>query len=286
MYHGDLGTPGFPRHPHRGFETLTVVRRGLVDHCDSLGATARYGQGDAQWLTTGKGICHSEMFPLVSSTTDNTMELFQIWINLSSDKKMSGPWFEMYWDKDQPIADFGPQGKQTHLRVVGGSLAGLQSPPPPPSSWAANENNYVVIATIKMDPTATWILPKTATGINRVLYFFKGREVTIASSKETQRGAFTLKSDVDIELIAGDDEVEFLLLQGRPIGEPVVQRGPFVVNTEKQLQQAFVDYRQTQFGNWQFPNDQPTHPREAKRFAILPNGKEIRPPADATAEEC
>ena len=312
MYHGGEaeGVPGFPRHPHRGFETVTVVRQGLVDHCDSLGATARYGvfagmlpicltmhtltatrtgQGDAQWLTTGAGICHSEMFPLVESKSANPMELFQIWINLPAKSKMTPPWFEMYWADVQPKKDFVDDKQlRTHVRVVGGTLAGLTALPPPPTSWAADPNNHVVIATLKMEPGATWTLPKTAPGINRVLYWFKGSQVGIAGSNETAHGAFTLRSDVDVELVSDSsstEPVEFLLLQGRPINEPVVQQGPFVVNTQKQLSEAFGDYQRTQFGRWTFDSDEPTHPRDAKRFALLPDGTKIQPEEVVTGND-
>ena len=101
MYHGTV-VPGFPAHPHRGFETVTIVRRGLIDHSDSLGAAARYGGGDVQWLTAGSGVVHSEMFPLLERDAPNPVELFQIWLNLPTASKMAAPYFTMFWSERIP----------------------------------------------------------------------------------------------------------------------------------------------------------------------------------------
>ena len=115
MYHGDV-VPGFPQHPHRGFETVTIVKRGLIDHADSLGAVARFGGGDVQWLTAGKGIVHSEMFPLIHRDAPNPLELFQIWVNLPRANKLVEPHFSMLWRDAVPV--FQSAGAMRSLPVV------------------------------------------------------------------------------------------------------------------------------------------------------------------------
>ena len=117
MYHGSV-VPGFPSHPHRGFETITYVRRGLVDHSDSLGAAARYGRGDVQWMTAGKGIQHAEMFPLLDQDGDNPMELFQIWLNLPAEDKMVEPSYKMLWDGEIPRVPVDGEGEITVIAVA------------------------------------------------------------------------------------------------------------------------------------------------------------------------
>ncbi len=125
MYHGDT-IPGFPQHPHRGFETVTFVREGFIDHSDSLGATARFGRGDVQWLTAGAGIVHSEMFPLLRPDAGNRLELFQIWVNLPAKSKFAAPYFTMFWDKDVPRArpDARRRGHGRRRRARGRKPAG------------------------------------------------------------------------------------------------------------------------------------------------------------------
>jgi hypothetical protein len=273
MYHG-REVPGFPQHPHRGFETVTIVRQGFIDHSDSLGATARFGQGDVQWLTAGRGILHSEMFPLLEPERPNPLELFQIWLNLPSADKLVEPHFSMLWNQDIPHrVESDVDGRSTEVVLVAGSLSELEALPSPPHSWAARPEAHVAIWTIRMHPGARWTLPRAAPGLNRTLYFFRGTSLTIAGALLDQRGAVALRSDADVALENGNEVGELLLLQGRPIGEPVVQHGPFVMNTRSEIERAFADYRQTQFGGWPWPSEGPVHDRAAGRFARHAGGK-------------
>src|SRR5215471_18386746 len=127
MYHGTT-VPGFPQHPHRGFETVTIARRGLIDHSDSLGAAARFGRGDVQWLTAGGGIVHSEMFPLLDQSEPNPVELFQIWLNLPSENKLVAPHFSMLWDGDIPRVTHEDAGRRSEVTIIAGMLEGRQPP--------------------------------------------------------------------------------------------------------------------------------------------------------------
>ncbi|MGZ3426601.1 MAG: pirin family protein, partial [Polyangia bacterium] len=172
MYHGRT-VPGFPAHPHRGFETVTIVRDGFIDHSDSLGATARFGRGDVQWLTAGNGIVHAEMFPLVERERPNRLELFQIWLNLPRADKRVAPHFTMLWGEQIPTAIArDAEGRSTEVAVIAGHVGDTRAPAPPPSSWAARADADVAIWTIKMAPGARWTLPAAARGTDRMLYFF------------------------------------------------------------------------------------------------------------------
>jgi len=273
MYHGEV-VPGFPHHPHRGFETVTIVREGLLDHADSLGGAARYGGGDVQWLTAGKGIQHSEMFPLLRRDAPNPVELFQIWLNLPSASKQVEPHFSMFWREKIPRRVFrDARGGTTEVVVVAGPLAGLAPLPPPPDSWAARSDSAVAIWTVKLSPGARWTLPAAPAGVNRTLYFFKGSALRIDGEAVPADHALELRPDAEALLEAGAEEVELLMLQGRPIDEPVVQYGPFVMSSRAEIQQAFADYQRTQFGGWPWPNSDVVHPASEGRFAKHPDGK-------------
>jgi len=273
MYHGSV-VPGFPQHPHRGFETVTIMRQGYIDHSDSLGATARFGRGDVQWLTAGKGIVHSEMFPLLNAKGPNPAELFQIWLNLPSSDKFVEPYFSMFWDNDIPRhRTQDKNGRSTEILVVAGDLSTTHAPAPPPNSWAARSSADVAIWTIKIAPEAEWTLPAAMAGINRTLYGFNGGPVDIEGETMPANSFAQLRPDAPVTIRNGKNEAEFLLLQGRPIGEPVVQYGPFVMNSRSEIQQAFEDYQRTGFGGWPWPADDPVFPRSQGRYARHANGR-------------
>lgn len=274
MYHGKT-VPGFPGHPHRGFETITVVRKGLVDHADSMGAAGRYGNGDVQWMTAGKGVQHSEMFPLLNSAADNPLELFQIWLNLPKANKMVEPHFKMLWRESIPnVKSTDKAGKNTVVEVIAGHLNGTKAQNPPPDSWAADEAHEVAIFNIKMEAGANFTLPAASKGINRTLYFYEGDTISVSSQPVSGYKAIEVEPHLELEIIAGSQPASILVLQGKPIGEQVMQYGPFVMNTKAEINQAFEDYHKTQFGGWPWPKYDQVHPKEKTRFAKHADGTE------------
>ena len=275
MYHGSE-VPGFPEHPHRGFETVTFARRGFIDHSDSMGAAARFGRGDVQWMTAGRGVVHSEMFPLLDTTQGNTVELFQIWMNLPADDKMVEPHFTMLWAEDIPQAEHADaDGRRSTVTVIAGRYEGLTPPAPPPASWASRAEADVAIWHVVLEPGAALALPSAEGGARtaRVLYVFEGDVAIDGDLVGTDTGV-VVEADVPAPLVGGQAGAEILVLQARPIGEPVAQYGPFVMNTRAEIEQAFADYRATGFGGWPWDRPDPVHAEAGTtRFARHANGR-------------
>jgi quercetin 2,3-dioxygenase len=271
LYHGSE-IPGFPVHPHRGFETITIVRKGYVDHADSLGAAGRYGEGDVQWMTAGAGVQHSEMFPLLHQDRPNTLELFQIWLNLPKKNKMVPADFKMLWAHQLPrINSHGVE-----VTLISGEFAGKKNLSAPKNSWASDEANEVNIFLVKMKAGTEFHYPASKSGTNRTLYFFEGKALTIQGTKVSEKHAALLDSSQKISLQAETD-TEFLWLEAKPIGEPVVQHGPFVMNTREEIFQAIRDYQRTEFGGWKWPRSDMMHGSKIERFAKYPDGKIEKP---------
>ena len=271
MYHGE-SVPGFPKHPHRGFETLTVINKGIIDHSDSLGATARFGDGDAQWLTAGDGINHSEMFPLFNEQSNNILDFFQIWINLPSYNKRVEPNFQMYWNKQIPKINVkDKKGIISCVELISGKFEGKESQAAPPNSWANDINNHFAVWIIHLKSQGSFLIPKAIQGINRSLYILKNTNIHLNDDSINPHSMVDLFSEQNVILKNNGHDTRILMLQGRPINEPIERYGPFVMNTRSEIREAFLDYNRTGFGGWKWPNSGPIHGKYKGRFAKLIN---------------
>ncbi|MGB5371347.1 MAG: pirin family protein [Flavobacteriaceae bacterium] len=268
MYHGET-VPGFPAHPHRGFETVTIVNKGYCDHSDSLGAAGRFGEGDVQWMTAGKGVQHCEMFPLLNTESGNTLELFQIWLNLPKKNKLVAPHFAMLWHEDIPVV----QTKTARVKFIAGTYQNKNAPDPAPDSWAAVPENEVAIWNIHIDANSEFIIPRASSTVNRTLYFYEGDFITMEGQRIQKDFGINLEADRDISFNTGSRTALLLMLQGKPIAEPVAKYGPFVMNTDEEIRQAMQEYRTTQFGGWPWQRHDQVHAKNKGRFAKYPDGK-------------
>lgn len=280
--------PGFPAHPHRGFETVTIVQSGLVDHSDSLGATARYGQGDVQWLTAGGGVMHAEMFPLQHDDADNPLDLYQIWLNLPPEDKMVPAAFRMLWAPAIPLYRHSNDiGATATVKVIAGAYQPqemgpeLVPPAPAPDSWAAKADNDVAIWLVSLEPGAQLTLPPARDERSlRTLYYHLGDGLSVAGQSASGHELFEVDAGTPVLLHnSGSQPARVMVLQAVPIRAPVAAMGPFVMNTDEELLQARRDFGRTQFGGWPWAESGPVHAPGQGRFAKRPDGQ-IEQPLD------
>ena len=272
MYHGQE-VPGFPYHPHAGFETITLVEQGYADHSDSMGAKGRFGEGDAQWMTAGKGVLHSEMFPLVHQDKENPLLLFQIWLNLPKRSKKVEPHYKMLWHEEIPIVEEkNENGKLAKIKVIAGQYKSNKALDPTPDSLAAEDTNDIQVWRITLDPGAEFTLPTGKAESNRVLFFYEGDELKTEGFEIPSGHSLDLDASQELKITNGNKKTELLLLQGKPINEPVVQQGPFVANSREGMSEIISEYQRTQFGGWPWSKAEFTH-GEKGRFALFADGK-------------
>ncbi|EJF54831.1 Pirin-related protein [Saprospira grandis DSM 2844] len=272
MYHGQE-IPGFPYHPHRGFETLTIVEKGWVDHTDSHGGAGRYSAGDLQWLTAGRGLLHSEMFPLVEQEKENPLRLFQIWLNLPSKQKMVDPQYKMFWSHQ--LVEKEEQGAR--FRLWAGQFGPYKAPEPPAASWASQKSRDFMVLRIDLEAGAKFTIPKaSSTESWGRLYLYEGGDIQANGQKMPLRHYMSWLAQEELELVAGPGGAKLLYLQAPPIEEPVWQRGPFVMDSSERLQEAFKDYRAGKFGKWPWPEDEHHFGPKKERFARHADGREER----------
>ncbi|MBE0418029.1 MAG: pirin family protein [Coriobacteriia bacterium] len=223
---------GFPWHPHRGIETITYLIDGEVEHGDSLGNAGRIGPGEVQWMTAGSGVIHQEM-PEGDAT--GRMGGFQLWANLPASHKMMDPRYRSIEAAEVPVAETD----EARVRVVAGRVGEVVGP----VTDVVIDPEYLDVT---VHPGRTWTYP-TLRGHTVFAYLFEGEACFGPSG-----GAETVCADDGVVLLLGDgDEVSvtagaegarFLLVSGRPLGEPIAWRGPIVMNTREELESAFSEY--------------------------------------------
>lgn len=267
MYHGST-IPGFPYHPHRGFETITIVNKGYCDHSDSLGAAGRFGDGDVQWMTAGRGVQHSEMFPLLNTDSENPLELFQIWLNLPKADKFVDPHFKMLWHEDIPIV----KKKNAQIKIIAGTYNGIEANDPAPDSWAAKSENEVAIWNIHIEANTEYKLPRATSEVTRSLYFYEGETIEMEANTIKPNFGIALDPSKEVTIKVGNEKAHLLMLQGKAIDEPIAKHGPFVMNTQEEIRQAIKEYGLTQFGGWPWPYPDNVHDKSKGRFAQYPDG--------------
>ncbi len=224
---------GFPPHPHRGFETVTYMLDGHMQHKDSGGNTGDLGPGDVQWMTAARGIVHSEM----PQQSEGRMRGFQLWLNLPAKEKMKPAAY-----RDVPAAEIPVVTLENGVRikVIAGEFAhGGRTTGGPIAGLSTDPRYFDVIL-----PADAVFETAIAEGYNVFLYVYEGEAAVGADRKALPHRAAGLLSDGDsVRVSAGKSGARVLLLAGRPIGEPVVQYGPFVMNTREEIEQAIADYQ-------------------------------------------
>ena len=286
LYAGLDGMPGFPSHPHRGMETVTVLRQGYIDHADSLGASGRYGPGDVQWMTAGAGIQHAESFPLLHADAPNPLELFQIWLNMPARAKMAPPAYKMLWAEAIPRHVHGAVPAQASLAVVAGRYAptepgtpALAPITPPPDSWAAQAEADFAIWMIRLEPGASLLLPAAQqAATQRTLFVYLGSGLQVDAQPVGANRRVRVIAQQSLQLAnPGAMPVELMLMQGVPLNEPVIRSTVYVTNTLAELHQAKRDFQRTQFGGWPWATRQPTHGPGFARFSQRADGMREEP---------
>jgi quercetin 2,3-dioxygenase len=222
---------GFPDHPHRGFETVTYMLAGAMEHRDHAGNRGELAAGSVQWMTAGRGIVHSEM----PRQRDGLMWGFQLWVNLPARDKMIAPRYQDIAPERIPEATLA---EGVTARVIAGKVGGVVGP----VEGIATEPLYL---DVRLSPEAAVELPLTA-GHNAFAYVYEGRATLgpASGTREVAAGELAVLSDGDaLHAAAGTAGARFLLLAARPLREPVARYGPFVMNTREEIVQAVDDYR-------------------------------------------
>lgn len=228
---------GVGEHPHRGFETVTIVYSGEVEHRDSTGAGGRIGPGDVQWMTAGSGILHDEFHSTAFTRSGGTLEMVQLWVNLPAEHKMTEPAYQTLADADIPVVDL-PDAAGS-MRVIAGAFSDRPGPA------ATHTPMHVWDLRLNRNGVADMSLPE---GWNTMLVVLHGT-LQVNGAEIAREGQLVLLDRArERVVVEANNDAVVLLLSGRPIDEPVVGHGPFVMNTHEEIRQAIRDFSSGRFG--------------------------------------
>jgi redox-sensitive bicupin YhaK (pirin superfamily) len=227
---------GVGQHPHRGFETVTIAYQGSVSHRDSAGNSGTIYPGDVQWMTAASGVVHEEMHAQEFAEKGGTFEMVQLWVNLPKAVKMSAPRYQGITKEQIPVVTLGKEGQ---ARIVAGELDGVKGPA---TTFTAIN---VFDVRLKAGDLATLSLPD---GHNAAVILLQGDVIVNGSQLQGAAKVATLSADGESITLEPKADSTLLVLSGEPIGEPVASYGPFVMNTQEELVQAFADYKAGRMG--------------------------------------
>ncbi|MCQ2078815.1 MAG: pirin family protein [archaeon] len=270
MYTGKV-SPGFVHHPHWGYETITLVSKGYVDHFDSLGNQGRYGYGDVQWVSAGSRYHHCEMYPLVHQDRENPQLVTQIMLNLPLKDKNSPVEVTTIWKED--LCTVEKDG--CLVTILAGEFEGTRATVPNKVSWAADPAHHVRIMKVDMPTGATFTLAPTEAA-SRNIYITEGKATVC--EKEFQEGTrLKLKPECEVTVTMGEVASELWVLEGDPIGEKQTMWGPVVLGSTAEVRKANDEIRSKEMENWPWEFTNQKQPLGTERFYRSADGTESRP---------
>jgi quercetin 2,3-dioxygenase len=229
---------GVGEHPHRGFETVTIVYEGMVAHRDSAGNSGVIGPGDVQWMTAAAGIVHEEMHEKEFAKKGGTLHAIQLWVNLPRASKMSRPGYQTLLNRDIPVVELG--GEQGRVRVIAGTFDGVRGP----AKTFTPVHLYDV--QLRAGTRQDFHLPD---GYNTALFLLQGTVTANGSQELKEAGLAVYAGKGSVITVNATEDSRLLVMSGEPIHEPIARYGPFVMNTREELVQAVEDYQAGRMGH-------------------------------------
>jgi redox-sensitive bicupin YhaK (pirin superfamily) len=273
MYNGKV-VPGFPKHAHWGYETVTLPAVGYIDHFDIEGNHGRFGFGDVQWVCASSKYEHCEMYPLVNQEDRNPNDITQIFINMPLECKNKENSLATVWNEDS--VHITGDGYDAHL--ICGELGGRKVESPNGISWT--HGHFVRIIRLVMQPGSTFTLDAVPSNVNRNIYYVSGDKATMLGYEVEYSYRIKAKADCEFPIVNGDKESVIWILEGEPIGQKMCSFGPVMLGSENEVREALNDIRINEFTNWPFDVIDKTQPLGSGRFLEYGDGTVSKPPSD------